>query len=87
MRMKAMRLRFWRKLMNKILIKSALTVVLFSLIATTFGCGKQEEANKKHPQQPALARTSSPAKARQALLLAAKPVRKTIFSSNKRPVI
>jgi len=37
--------------MNKILIKSALTVVLFSLIATTFGCGKQEEANKKHPQQ------------------------------------
>lgn len=37
--------------MNKILAESVLTVVLVCLIATTFGCGKKEEATKAPPQQ------------------------------------
>ncbi len=47
--------------MNKILIKSVLTVVLVSLIATTFGCGKKEEATQASPQQTQQnAQTESP---------------------------
>lgn len=47
--------------MNKILIKSVLTVVLVSLIATTFGCGKKEDATKESPQQTQQnAQTESP---------------------------
>ncbi len=37
--------------MNKILAESVLTVVLVCLIATTFGCGKKEEAKKTPSQQ------------------------------------
>ena len=37
--------------MKKILMKSVLTIMLVMLIATTFGCGKKEEASKASPQQ------------------------------------
>ncbi|MDP2854105.1 MAG: peptidylprolyl isomerase [Smithellaceae bacterium] len=47
--------------MNKIVIKSVLTVLCVILIAVTFGCGKKEEATKESPQQAQQnAQTESP---------------------------
>ncbi|KAF0154133.1 MAG: peptidyl-prolyl cis-trans isomerase C [Syntrophaceae bacterium] len=47
--------------MNKIAIKSVLTVLCVILIAVMFGCGKKEEATKESPQQTQQnAQTASP---------------------------